>query len=90
MSPKLFRLTTGEKMKTYSETKSARIAELEEREEKIFAQRDEYERSINKIIGNELSPSQFIQLRQLFADVERCEEGIERIQERIADLSEAI
>lgn len=77
-------------MKTYSETKNARIEELQEREIKIFNQRDGYERKIGEVIGGELSPSQFLQLRQLFADIERCEEGIERIQERIADLSEAI
>lgn len=66
------------------------IEELTQREEKIFAQRDEYERKISEVIGSELSSLQFLQLRQLFADVEKCEQGIERIQERIKDLSEAV
>jgi len=77
-------------MKTYSETRNARIAELQQREEKIFNQRDEYERKINEVLKIELSREQFLQLSQLFADIERCEKGIERVQERISDLSEAI
>ena len=64
------------------------IENLKEREEKIFAQRDEFERKINEVIGSELSPSQFLALRQLFFDIERCEESIERVQERIQDLAQ--
>lgn len=77
-------------MATYSETRDARIEELRKREEKIFDQRDGYERKISEIIGSELSSSQLLQLKQLFADIERCEEGIARIQERMDDIAQAI
>ena len=77
-------------MKTYSETKEARMAELREREEKIIDLRDGYERKINEVIGSELSTSQLLQLKQLCADIERCEQGIERIQERMDYLAQAI
>jgi ubiquinone biosynthesis protein UbiJ len=68
-------------------TKYRGMEELEQRLEKIFDQRDGYERNISEVIGRELSPSQLLELKQLCADIERCEQGIERTQERIEDLA---
>ena len=52
-----------------------------EREERIFATRNEAERDMAKAVGvGELTPLQVIQLRQACAVFERCEEGIERVQ----------
>jgi len=67
-----------------------RISKLEERETKLFEQRDEAERTVNQILGVELSPSQFLQIRQLIEEFEACEKAIERVQETLTDLSEAI
>jgi len=67
-----------------------RISKLEERETKLFEQRDEAERKVNQILGVELSPSQFLQIRQLIEEFEACEKAIERVQETLTDLAQAI
>lgn len=66
-----------------------RISKLEEREAKLFEQRDEAERKLEQITGR-LSPSQFLQIRQLIEEFEACEKAIERVQETLTDLSQAI
>jgi division protein CdvB (Snf7/Vps24/ESCRT-III family) len=66
-----------------------RISKLEERETKLFEQRDEAERKIEQITGR-LSPSQFLQIRQLIEEFEACEKAIERVQETLTDLAQAI
>lgn len=66
-----------------------RIAMLEQREARLFEQRDEAERKLEQITGR-LTPLQFLQIRQLVGEFEKCEQAIERIQETVADLAQAI
>ena len=56
----------------------------QEREEKIFARRDESERAMARAVGvDELTPEQVYALRSACSEFERCEEGIERVQEQM-------
>jgi hypothetical protein len=62
------------------------LEQLQEQEGKIFARRDEAEGAINKVIGRELTPLEFLQIRQAIADFEECEQRIEKIQDRMNDV----
>ena len=66
--------------------KDARREELAAQEEKIFDRRDDAEQRLNTLLGMTLTPSQFMQVRDIVATFERCEEGIDRVQEQMARL----
>ena len=68
----------------------ARLEELHEQENKIFKRRDEAEKSLNTILGIELTSLQLAQVRQAVALFESCEEGIERVQNCMAQVSERV
>jgi hypothetical protein len=61
------------------------IEELTKQQEKIQDRQVTYEKGIDEAMGRELTPVEFANLRQLFADWERCEEGIEKLSERIIE-----
>ena len=61
--------------------------ELKQREAKIFEQRDNAKNKIDEALGIQLTPLQFLQIRQLVAEYDKCEEAIGRIQERMEDLA---
>lgn len=60
-----------------------RLQQLEEQESAIFARRNEAEGEVNKIVGRELSPLEFLQIRQAISTFEDCEERIENVQARM-------
>ena len=70
-------MTTTEK--TYTER-------LKETEDKLFTRRDEQESEINRVAGRELTPLEFLQIRQAIAEFEECERRIESVQLRMDDL----
>ena len=70
-------MTTTEK--TYTER-------LKETEDKLFTRRDEQESEINRVAGRELTPLEFLQIRQAIAEFEECERRIEGVQLRMDDL----
>ena len=66
--------------------KMALREQLATQEEKIFAQRDKYERDICEIVGVQLTSEQMWKLRQAFEGYEQCERGIGRVQDRLSNL----
>jgi hypothetical protein len=69
-------------------TEKTHLQKLEEQESAIFARRDEMEKKVNRAAGRELSPLEFLIIRQAIADFEECERRIEKIQERMNDVRE--
>jgi prefoldin subunit 5 len=67
-------MTTTEK--TYTER-------LKETEDKLFTRRDETEGAINKVARRELTPLEFLQIRQAIGEFEECERRIEKVQEQM-------
>ena len=66
--------------------KMALREQLATQEEKIFAQRDKYERDMCEITGMQLTSEQIWKLRQACDGYEQCERGITRVQDRMSDL----
>lgn len=64
--------------KTYTE-------KLKETEDALFTRRDEAEGAINKVVGRELTPLEFLQIRQAIGEFEECERRIEGVQLRMED-----
>lgn len=55
------------------------------REEELFEKRSELEAIIDKVIGREVSPSDFLKLRNLFGDWEATEEALGKVQDRFSE-----
>lgn len=62
------------------------LGKLKEQEDALFARRDEQESEINRVAGRELTPLEFLQIRQAIAEFEECERRIEGVQLRMDDL----
>jgi hypothetical protein len=77
------RIATAEDFqeKTYTER-------LKETEDKLFTRRDEAEGAINKVMGRELTPLEFLQIRQAIGEFEECERRIEKVQEQMENARE--
>jgi hypothetical protein len=56
------------------ETNTDRVAYLLEAEEKAYERRNEVEKAIEFVIGQEMKKDSFFLLRQLFAEFEEAEE----------------
>lgn len=69
-------MTTTEK--TYTE-------KLKETEDKLFTRRDEAEGAVKRIVGRDISPLEFFQIRQAMGEFEECERRIEKVQEQMED-----
>lgn len=67
-------------------TEKTHLQRLQEQENAIFARRDEAEGEVNKVVGRELSPLEFLQIRQAIGTFEECESKIEGVQLRIEDV----
>ena len=67
-------------------TEKTHLQRLQEQENEIFARRDEAEGEVNKVVGRELSPLEFLQIRQAIGTFEECEDKIEGVQLRIEDV----
>jgi hypothetical protein len=67
------------------ETNTDRVAYLLEAEEKAYARREETEKAIELLIGEELMKNSFFILRQLFSEWEdserRCSIATDRVSE---------
>lgn len=62
------------------------LGKLKEQEDALFARRDEMEKQVNTAAGKELSPLEFLIIRQAIAEFEECERRIEGVQLRMDDL----
>ena len=67
-------------------TEKTHLQRLQEQENAIFARRDEMEKQVNTAAGRELSPLEFLIIRQAIAEFEECELRIEKVQERMDDV----
>jgi hypothetical protein len=67
-------------------TEKTHLQRLQEQENEIFARRDEAEGEVSKVVGRELSPLEFLQIRQAIGTFEECESKIEGVQLRIEDV----
>ena len=67
-------------------TEKTHLQRLQEQENEIFARRDEAEGEVGKVVGRELSPLEFLQIRQAIGTFEECESKIEGVQLRIEDV----
>ena len=72
-------------MTTKEQTK---LEQLEMLERVIFTRRDAAENAVDAIAGKELTPLQFLQIRQAIAAYEECEERIGNLHERMNALEE--
>lgn len=67
-------------------TEKTHLQKLQEQENAIFARRDEAEGEVNKVVGRELSPLEFLQIRQAMTEFEECERRIDGVQLRMEDV----
>lgn len=69
----------------WKESINKKIEDLTKQQEKWEKHQGTLEESMEKIIGKELTPAEFANLRQLFFDWERCDSKIENLAERITE-----
>jgi hypothetical protein len=62
------------------------MGKLKEQEDKLFIRRNEQEGVVNRVVGRELTPLEFLQIRQAIGEFEECESRIEGVQLRMDDL----
>ena len=62
---------------------NVQLQRLEEQERNLFTRRDDAENTVDKIVGRELSPLEFLQIRQAIGLFEDCEDRISAVQERM-------
>jgi hypothetical protein len=61
------------------------LERLQKSEDKAYARRDEVEKAISSVIGEELKKNSFFLLRQLFSEYEDVETNCVKTTDRLTD-----